>query len=317
MQFKELKERILEAERLGFESFWLHDHLMGIPFPDRQPILEIWTTLSALSMVTSRIHLGTLCVNIQNRLPSLLAKMAATLDVISGGRLELGLGAGGTSRVGKHIELGYVPEYVAYGTSFSEKASTRIQQLEEATRIIKLMWTEEYATFSGEYYRIKDAVCNPKPVQKPHPRIWIAGAGPKVLEIAARHANGTNFGGTVTKGGNLAPAEFREKLLELKELCERVGSDYAGIRKSMHTGVLIAEKESQLSLIEDDMIKRYNAMDKNLNYFNRKSSLIGTPDQCAKKLREYAEIGVDYFLLIFDGVDQMRLFAEKVIPQFN
>ena len=118
MSYHELRRTALEAERLGFDSFWLFDHLHGFPFPDRQSLLESWTTLSALSAATRKIRLGTLVTNVHYRFPSMLAKIGATFDVISGGRLELGLGAGGTGRADWQRRLGYIPEYEAYGTPF-------------------------------------------------------------------------------------------------------------------------------------------------------------------------------------------------------
>jgi len=309
--FQELKERILEAERLGFDSFWLFDHLTGFPFPDRQPFLESWTTLSALSALTNRIRVGTLVTNIQYRLPSVVAKMAATLDVISGGRLELGLGAGGIIRADWHRRLGYVPEYVAYGTSFPEKPSTRIRKLEEAAKIIKLMWSEEQATFSGKYYKIKNAVCDPKPVQKPHPKIWIAGGGEMLLlRVAAKHANGTNF------AWNLTSAEFKNKLAILKRHCGMEGTTFTGIVKSLSAGVLITDDERNLSVMKEKLMKTHRGLDGYLPYALRKSGLVGTPRQCGEKVKEFVEAGVQYFMLVFADIHQMRLFAETVIPQF-
>lgn len=310
MGFQELKERILEAERLGFHSFWLFDHLTGFPFPDRQPFLESWTTLSALSPLTKNIRLGTLVTNVHYRLPSMVAKMAATSDVISGGRLELGLGAGGTARAKWHQKLGYAPEYSAYGTSFPEKPSVRIVKLDEATRIIKLMWTEKQATFSGKYYKIKNAVCDPKPIQRPHPRIWIAGGGEKLLlRVAAKYADGTNF------AWDLTPAEFRSKLGALRRHCETLGTDFESIVKSLSAGVLIANQEGDLSALKRELMKRYSGLDGYVPYALRKSGLVGTPRGCAEKLREFVKAGAQYFMLVFEDIGQMRLFAETVLPE--
>jgi len=312
IRFNQLEEMIQEAERLGFESFWLFDHLTGFPFPNRQPILESWTTLSALSMLVEKIRIGTLVTNIQYRLPSLVAKMAATLDVISGGRLELGLGAGGTVRADWHQKLGYVPEYVAYGTPFQEKPSIRVRRLDEAAEIIRLMWTEERATFSGRYYRIKDAVCDPKPIQRPHPRIWIAGGGEMLLlQVAAKHADGTNF------AWNLTPAEFKHKLAVLRSHCERLGTDFVRIVKSLSAGVLIADDDRTVSATKEELMKSYYGLEGYLPYALRKGGLVGTPKQCAEKLKEFVEAGAQCFMLVFADIDQMRLFAEKVVPQFR
>ena len=158
--FDFIRDMVLECERLGYDSVHLDDHLMY----RKTPILECWTTLSALSAVTTRIRLGTtvLCASFRN--PALLAKMAATLDVISNGRLDLGVGAGVQEN-----------EHKAYSIAFP-KPSMRIERLKEAIIIMKKMWTEEKATYIGKHYRINDAVCEPKPVQKPHLPITIGGA---------------------------------------------------------------------------------------------------------------------------------------------
>jgi len=312
MSFNQLREMIQEAERLGFESFWLFDHLTAFPFPDKQPFLESWTTLSALSMLVEKIRIGTLVTNIHHRLPSMVAKMAATLDVISKGRLELGLGAGGTARADWHQKLGYVREYLAYGTPFIEKPSTRIRRLDEATRIIRLMWTEERATFSGRHYTIKDAVCDPKPIQKPHPRIWIAGGGERLLlRVAAKHANGTNF------AWNLTPTEFKHKLTALRSHCEELGTDFTRIVKSLSAGVLIADDEDTLTAMKEKLMRSYNGLEGYLPYSLRKSGLVGTPRQCVEKLKQFEEAGAQYFMLVFADIDQMRFFAREIVPHFR
>jgi len=312
MSFNQLREMIHEAERLGFESFWLFDHLTAFPFPDKQPFLEPWTTLSALSVLVEKIRIGTLVTNIHYRLPSIVAKMAATLDVISKGRLELGLGAGGTARADWDQKLGYVREYVAYGTPFLEKPSIRTRKLDEAAKIIRLMWTREQATFTGRYYRIKNVVCDPKPIQKPHPRIWIAGGGEMLLlRVAAKHASGANF------AWNLTPAEFNHKLTVLRSHCERLGTDFTRIVKSLSAGVLIAEEDYTVGAIKEKLMKSYYGLGGYLPYALRKSGLVGTPKQCAEKLKEFVEAGAQYFMLVFSDIDQMRLFAGKVVPQFH
>jgi len=159
-----VREVAPEAEELGYESAWLSDHF----FPGwlsselhTTPWLECWTTISALAVETTRLRLGTLVLCNNYRHPPIVAKMAATLDVVSRGRLEFGIGAGDLP-----------VEYEAYGLHYP-KDSTRIEQLGEALRITKIMWTMEKPSYTGKYYRIKEVPSNPKPVQKPYPRIWI------------------------------------------------------------------------------------------------------------------------------------------------
>ncbi len=312
MTFDELKETSLEAERLGYDSFWLLDHLHSFPAPDRQPILESWTTLSALTMATKKIRIGILVTNIQNRLPSLLAKMAATVDVISNGRLEMGVGAGGTGRSSIHQKSGYLPEYQAYGTPFSEKASIRIRRLDEAVQIMKLMWTKERATFNGKYYAVKDAICNPHPIQKPHPPIWIAGQGEKyLLSVAAKYADAVNL------HWNLTPDGFERKLNVLRQHCKRYGTDYSHITKSLAAGVLLADNGREFSDLKENLVERYRAFDGFTPYALQESGITGTPEQCKSKIASFIKSGVQYFILNFTAIEQARMFARTIIPHFR
>ena len=312
IRFDELKEMALDAERLGYDSFWLFDHLHSFPTPDRQPILESWTTLSALTMVTKRIRIGILVTNIQNRLPSLVAKMAATVDVISNGRLEMGLGAGGTGRSSVHQNSGYLPEYQAYGTPFSEKASIRIRRLDEAIQIMRLMWTKERATFNGKYYHVKDAICNPHPIQKPHPPIWIAGQGEKyLLSVAAKYADAVNL------HWNLTPDGFERKLRVLKEHCKHYGTDYSRITKSLAAGVLLAEGQREFSDLKENLVKRYRGLEGFTPYALQESGITGTLEQCESKIASFIQSGVQYFILNFTELEQARMFAKTIIPHFR
>jgi len=175
-----------------------------------------------------------------------------------------------------------------------------------------LMWTEERATFSGKYYTIKDAVCDPKPIQKPHPRIWIAGGGERrLLRVAAKHADGTNF------AWNLTPTEFKHKLTVLRSHCEELGTDFTRIVKSLSAGVLIADDQDTLTAMKERLMRSYDGLEGYLPYFLRKGGLVGTPRQCAKKLKEFKEAGAQYFMLVFADIDQMRLFAREVVPHFR
>ena len=168
--FESIRSLAAAGEELQYDSIWLGDHF----FYSEQPFLECWTTLSALSCATKKIKLGTQVLCNSYRHPPLVAKMAATLDVISGGRLILGLGAGWHKR-----------EYEAYGIPF-RRDGIRVSRLEEAVKVIKKMWTQPATTFKGKHYVVKDARCEPKPIQKPHPPIWIGGNGNRILRIAAR-----------------------------------------------------------------------------------------------------------------------------------
>ena len=291
--FNRLRDLVIECERLGFDSVWLDDHMML----DTMPILECWTTLSALSIATERIRLGTMVTCNSFRNPALLAKIAATLDNISHGRLELGIGAG----VQKN-------EHNAFGFPFpSSKA--RIEMMDEAVAIIKKMWTEEKANYKGKYYQIIDAICEPKPIQKPHPPIIIGGSGEKItLKVTAQYANRLDWGYISSL------EEYNRKLKVLEKHCKSVGRSFKDIEKSCWPAgqVFVGEDVDSLvtkwvpkGVILEDFLKR---------------SFVGTPEDCIKLLQQYASLGVTQYMLFFGDLPNMyglRLFAEKVAQKMK
>jgi alkanesulfonate monooxygenase SsuD/methylene tetrahydromethanopterin reductase-like flavin-dependent oxidoreductase (luciferase family) len=258
--------------------------------------------MSALASETEWIRLGTLATCVSFRYPSLLAKMASTFDVISGGRLELGIGAGW-----------YEFEYKAYGIPY-HKPSTRIKQLEEAVQILKLMWTKEEATFHGKYYHIEDAVCSPKPTQKPHPPIWICGGGEKLtLKVVAKYADGCNFFDCTSK-------EYKKKLHVLKEHCEKIGRNPVDIKASFLCKVIIADKlqEARKKALEFQVTERPARETCFKDFILR--NIFGSPDNCIKSIQRYIDAGVKYFMLDFydpTELKQLQLFAKQVIPSFK
>src|SRR5207237_6002913 len=205
------------AEDHGFVWFSVMDHLIqisGVGVPD-EPFMEGWTVLSALAAVTSRVRLATLATSVGYRNPAHLAKIAAGVDLISRGRLSLGIGAG-------YFET----EYRQYGWEFPERPAVRIRQMEEAVRLILAMWTEKRTTFHGRYFHVEDAILEPKPVQKPRPPVMIAGGGEQLtLRAVARLADACNI-----VGGDIA--EVRHKLAVLHGHCDDVGRDYHTIEKT-------------------------------------------------------------------------------------
>jgi len=290
--FNSVLDVVLECERLGYHSVWLDDHLML----GKRPILECWTTLSALSSITAKIRLGTMVLCTSFRNPALLAKMAATLDVISNGRLEFGIGAGAQR-----------DEHVAYGATFPE-TSVRVSHMKEAVEIIKKMWTEEKTSYTGKYYQIREAICEPKPVQKPHPPITIGGSGEKLtMNVAAALADRYDW-------GYLSSFEmYKHKLRVLESHCKAVGRNFQEIEKSCWLGgqMFIASNQKEL----DEKVLHRKPKDVSLEDF-KKFSLIGTPDECLQRIRKYASLGVTYFMLFFGdlpSVNGMRLFAETVL----
>ena len=216
VSYSQVQEVWLEADALGFDSAFAFDHFMPIFSDPTGPCLEGWTLLAALAAQTKRLKVGLLVTGNTYRNPVVLAKMAATVDHVSGGRLILGMGAG-------WFEL----EHQAYGIPYYTPGG-RARRLVEAVELIKMLFTQDKTTYDGKYYQIKDAPFKPKPLQKPHPPILIGGMGPRVIQpLAARHANIWHF--FVGKGG----AESVKKIAtRFDAICKEVGRDPAEVQKS-------------------------------------------------------------------------------------
>jgi F420-dependent oxidoreductase-like protein len=292
--YDQIKAIVLECEKSGYDSVWLDDHLMY----NNWPILESWTVLSALSSLTNKIRLGTMVSCNQHRNPALLAKVAATLDVISNGRLEFGIGAGVQEA-----------EHVAYGFDFP-KPSVRIERLGEALEVITRLWTQEKAGYNGKHYTLKDAVCEPKPLQKPHPPITVGGSGEKLLKVTAQYADRFDW-------GFLPSIEaYKHKLEVLEKHCKSVGRNFSEIERSCWPSgqVLIAQNETALA----EKISKTKPANASVQEFKEKA-LAGTPEACRARLQVYVDLGVTYFMLFFadlPSVDGLRLFAESVVRKF-
>ena len=288
-QLKVIREIVLESEKLGYDSIWLDDHLMYNDWP----ILESWTTLSALSCLTSKIRLGTMVSCNQHRNSALLAKSAATLDVISNGRLELGIGAGTQEE-----------EHIAYGFDFP-KSAIRIERLDEALDVISALWTQEKASYNGKYYTLEEAVCEPKPLQKPHPPITVGGNGERILKVTAKHADRFDW-------GFLSLVEYKLKLKNLERNCVKIGRDFAEIERSCWPAgqILLAEDKKELT---EKVMQRKPA---NVSFEDfKKSTLAITPDDCRESLQGYIDLGVTYFMLFFADLpqlDSLRLFSQAI-----
>lgn len=280
------------AERLGYDTVWLDDHFYGVVTPPSDASLECWTLMAALARETSTLRFGTLVACNNYRHPPLVAKMAASLDHISNGRLEFGLGAGW-----------YEQEYRGYGYDFPP-IGTRLRQLDEALQICKLMWTEDKTTFAGRHYRVSDAWCNPKPIQKPYPPIMIGGGGEKVLlRIVAQHADRWNFGGSV--------ADFKRKVAILDDHCRAVGRDPAAVERTWFGTILIEPNEERL---QQRLAKRAARGGELIQ------GIAGTPEGVIARIREYVALGVTHFIAMFGRVENLgatELFAREVIPAFR
>src|ERR671919_755361 len=301
LEYSDIRRIVLECERLGFDSVWLKDNFtsswLGAYFSDKEGesssddlILECWTTLSSLATLTKRIRLGAILVNL-HRIPSITAKMLSTLDVISNGRIEFGLSAGW-----------YENEIRSYGLPFP-KASTRLEMLEEGVIIIKRMLTENQASFEGKHYTIKDAKCNPKPIQRPYPPIWIGGGGKKTLQVAAKYADGWNYGLCTYN-------EYLGKISILRNCCKAVGRDYEKMAKAWHAIMLLGQDDNEIIMIKN-----------NIDKWKKTVAILGTPNDIIGEIKRYmVSGGVRYFTIHFPDLPDLRslnLFAKSVIPHFR
>ena len=286
------------ADNLGFHSVYAYDHFIPHYSDDiEKNIFECCTILTAVAAITKRIKIGQIVLCNSYRHPSLLAKMLSTLDIISNGRVELGIGAGW-----------YGQEYKAYGYDFPSNVA-RIKQLDEALSIIKAMWTEPRINFQGQYYTIKEAICNPKPIQKPHPAIMVGGAGEKyLLKVVAKHADRYNlfFG---------SPEQMNRKISLLEEYCKSSDTkNHNEIQYSVVLPCIIRESEEEVN----QTLKKYKRKDKTMNQYIEylvNGITIGTPDKILKGIYEYIGIGVTHFIMHFIGLDEisLSLFDSKII----
>ena len=295
VSYPELLQLWQHADALGYDSAWLFDHFMPISCDPTGPCFEGWTLLAALAASTQRIHVGCLVTSIIYRHPAVLAKMGATVDVLSNGRLEMGLGAGW-----------FEGETRAYGMPFPPTGE-RLARLDEGVQLIRALWTQDEADFTGRYYTLNHARCNPKPVQQPTPPIWIGGQGEKVtLRIVAERADGWDM--------DMAPLDtYRRKLEILADHCQRLGRDPSTVRKMIHFSAIIAEDEPTVRQQAESLAQRWQT---NLAGLQGRV-LIGTPAQAAEQLLPYVELGVEHFVLSLAApydLRQVELYIQEVAP---
>jgi len=282
------------AEALGYDSLWVYDHVHNVPVPAHEAVFECWTTLAAISQRTSRVRLGQMVGCASYRNPGLLAKIAANVDVISGGRLDWGIGAGW-----------YDQEYRAYGYDFPP-ARDRIAMLRETVEIVRSMWTEPDTSYSGKHFTLSGAQCDPKPLQDPHPPILIGGGGEQLtLRVVARLADRSNFGGK--------PEEFAHKCEVLKRHCDAVGRDYDEIEKTWSPEIHVRETEAELRAVGGSTFgEPFDSW--------QAGNLVGTPDQVIEKIHAYREMGVSSIIAWnrdYPSIDTLTLVGEQVIPAFS
>ena len=302
-----MKSLALAADAGPWESLWVYDHFHTVPEPTEEATHEAWTLMSAFAASTSRIRLGQMCTAMGYRNPAYLAKVAATIDLISGGRVEMGIGAGW-----------YEHEWRAYGYGFPS-GGERLGALSEGVQIFKQAWETGSATLDGKYFSVDGARVWPKPLQEGGIPIWIAGGGEKVtLKIAARYADYTNFDGTLDG--------FTRKSDLLKGHCESVGRDFETIVRSANYNVAIGTSEAEvadrLKQLED-RLSGYVGAEKAAGALDAFRGLpgVGTPEQIIDNLTKLKNEGLGYGIFYFPEAAYDRsgieLFEREVIPALS
>lgn len=268
------------ADELGYETLWIPDHLQTAP-PSQDTLFESWIIAAAVARETKQIRIGNLVAGNSYRNPALLAKMASTLDVVSHGRFTLGIGAGW-----------YEPDYRAYGYEFAN-GPERLRQLREAIQVILAIWTQEEATFEGDYYQIRGVMNQPRGMQHPHIPLLIGGGGEQVtLKLVARYADACNLISD--------PAELKRKFAVLKEHCQTIGRDYERIHRTALTLCIMGETDEQArsqipawaSAVFPGDIAAYG--------------LIGTPETIRERLAAYEAAGVQELVIHFLDATHLR-----------
>ena len=291
-QWKTILDSASKIENLGYESIWVYDHFHTVPTPTQDPTYECWSLMSALSQTTSRVRLGQMCTCNSYRNPSYLTKVASTIDVMSGGRLEYAIGAGW-----------YDQEYEAYGYEYPS-AGIRLKMLEESLIIYKRMTTQEKASFEGEYYQIKDAINQPKPIQEPHPPLWVCGGGEKVtLKLLARYGDYGNW--DVDVDGFISKSNI------LKQHCDTENRDFDDIGKTLHTNVIIGDNQSDL----DNKLEKISEATSIPKDIYLKKPLVGVKNEVFEKIDEFETHGCVYLIAYIADIvwgDTLDILKDKL-----
>ena len=287
-----------EAEAWGFDTAWTFDHFIPISGNTKGPCLDGWMLLGALAAKTSKIRIGCLVTGNTYRHPAVLAKMATTVDHLSNGRLELGIGAGW-----------FETEHIAYGIPFYT-AKERTRRLAETVQIIRSLWTEKETTFTGKYYQIKNAPFEPKPLQKPYPPILIGGVGKKwTLPIVARYANAWNLTPT-------SPAQMADLMKTLNGYCTQYQRDCAEIEKSCLTRLVLTDDPKRIDQMVQSIVQLRHISPEEA----KATILVGNAEEVKKQVQAYLDAGITHIII---GVRQpydregLQRFAKEVMPAFR
>jgi F420-dependent oxidoreductase-like protein len=292
----------------AWDSLWVYDHFHTVPVPTSEATHEAWSLMSAYAATTSRIKLGQMCTAMSYRNPVYLAKVAATADIISGGRIQMGIGGGW-----------YEHEWRAYGYGFPS-AGVRLGRLDEGVQIMRDAWRDGKVSFAGKHYQVDGAIVEPKPLQDGGIPLWIAGGGEKVtLRIAAKYAQYTNF--------TSEPEGFAHKSQVLADHCRDVGTDFDSIVRSANFNAVIGESEAdvkeRVAALRARQAAKANeaAVDGMLSMVTSPESASGTPEQVVEKLQRMRDLGCAYAILYFPDAaydrTSIELFEQKVIPALS
>ncbi len=293
------------ADAGPWESIWVYDHFHTVPAPTDQATHEAWTLMSAFGAVTQRVRLGQMCTCMGYRNPVYLAKVAATVDHVSRGRVEMGIGGGW-----------YEHEWRAYGYGFPE-VGDRLRMLDEGVQLMRQAWSTGTATLDGRYYQVDGAIVRPLPVQEGGIPLWVAGAGEQVtLRIAAQYAQYTNFAGSLD--------EFAHKSEVLRGHCERLGTNFDAITRSSNFNTIVGRDEAEvadrLAAVEARLTRFVGAerAARSVADFRGPNGLAGTPEQLVERLQERARLGLGYAIHYFPesayDLGGIELFEREVIP---
>lgn len=296
--FQQIYDICQSAELNNFNTAWFSDHFMMTKDSSDLTSYECFTAMMAAASRTEKLRIGALVFCNSYRHPAVLAKQIASLDHFSNGRIDFGYGSGWK-------EL----EYKAYGIDYPS-AGIRIKQLAEGIDVIRALWKDEFANYSGDYYSLKDAISFPKPLQNPVP-IWVGTmeAKPKMLELAAKQADGINI------AWSFAPDVYQEKLQRIDEFCEKYGRDPSTLMKSYGVWTRIYESEEEkMKAFKETAEKRGFTLEEVENRYA--GSLHGTLDEIKEKLSKYKKLGITHFVFMFPGdqeIKSMEIFSKEII----
>ncbi|AQT81667.1 LLM class F420-dependent oxidoreductase [Mycolicibacterium litorale] len=293
------------ADAGAWDSLWVYDHFHTVPVPTQEATHEAWTLMAAYAATTSRIKLGQMCTAMSYRNPAYLAKVAATTDVISGGRVQMGIGGGW-----------YEHEWRAYGYGFPA-AGVRLARLDEGVQIMRDAWRDGKVSFDGEHYQVDGAIVAPKPLQHNGIPLWIAGGGEKVtLKIAAKYAQYTNF--------TSEPDGFAHKSEVLAGHCRAVGTDFDAIVRSVNVNAILGssteDTKARVARVRDRLagVCGDAAADAMMTTVSSPGSAAGTVDQVVQSLTRLRDLGCEYVICYFPEAAYDRsgieLFEREVIP---